>query len=395
MILPIRTSISPRRTPYTNYVLIVLNAAIFLLTYSPHIIRLGTHVIEEPLRLWAQQFMLTPTQPQIWQFVSYAFLHGSWEHIIFNMFFLYLFGNNVNDKLGNIGYTCFFLAGAVFSGIGHSFLSNAPVLGASGAVAAVTGAYLVLFPKTLVTILYWFIFIGTIDVSAIYFIGLKMILIDNIVVRSTPYVAYDAHLSGYTFGVIAMMLLLLTGLLGQSHSDLIATLRQMNRRRRYRDVTTDGYDPFKGAVRAKPVTSTEPKDSREKELHEEKILQFRNEVAAHINQRNLPQAANLYIELVYLDKENVLPERHQLDIANQLMSDGNFAQSAQAYEKFLNHYSKYEFIEQVQLMLGVLYSRYLNQPQKARQHLEKTRQKLSDPGQIQMCEDELAKLDKS
>ncbi len=395
MILPIRTSISPRRTPYTNYVLIAFNAVIFLLSYSPHMIRLGTHVVEEPLRFWAQQFMLTPTQPQIWQFVSYAFLHGSWEHIIFNMFFLYLFGNSVNDKLGNIGYTCFFLAGAVFSGIGHSLLSNAPVLGASGAVAAVTGAYLVLFPKTLVTILYWFIFIGTFDVPAIYFIGFKMILIDNIIVTSTPYVAYDAHLSGYAFGIVATMLLLLTGLLGQSHTDLIATLRQINRRRRYRDATADGYDPFKGSARAKHVSSTQSKDSREKTLHEEKIMQLRNEVVKHINQRNLPHAAKLYIDLVQLDEDNVMPERHQLDIANQLMSDGNFERSAHAYEKFLNHYSKYEFIEQVQLMLGVLYCRYLDQPQKAREYLEKAHQKLSDQGQIQMCENELSKLDRS
>lgn len=395
MILPIRTSISPRRTPYTNYVLIALNAVIFLLSYSPHTIRLGTHVVEEPLRFWAQQFMLTPTQPQIWQFVSYAFLHGSWEHIIFNMFFLYLFGNNVNDKLGNIGYTCFFLAGAVFSGIGHSLLSNSPVLGASGAVAAVTGAYLVLFPRTLVTILYWFIIIGTHDVPAIYFIGFKMILIDNIVVRSTPYVAYDAHLSGYAFGVAATMLLLLTGLLGQSQSDLIATIRQMNRRRRYRDATADGYDPFKGTVRAKHVSSTQSKDSREKQLHEEKVMDLRNEVVMHINQRNLPQAAKLYIDLAQLEEDNVMPERHQLDIANQLMSDGNFEQSALAYEKFLNHYSKYEFTEQVQLMLGVLYSRYLDQPEKAREHLEKAHQKLSNRGQIQMCENELSKLKKS
>ena len=61
-------------------------------------------------------------------------------HILGNMYFLYLFGNNVNDKLGNVGYTAFYLAGAIFSGIGHCLLSTSPVLGASGAVAAVTGA---------------------------------------------------------------------------------------------------------------------------------------------------------------------------------------------------------------------------------------------------------------
>ncbi|MHC4584056.1 MAG: rhomboid family intramembrane serine protease, partial [Planctomycetota bacterium] len=153
-----------------NYGLIAVNVLIFLLTFQPHENPAGYETI---LRPWAQQFQLIPVRPYLWQFVSYAFLHGGLMHIIGNMFFLYLFGNNVNDKLGNIGYLCFYLAGAVFSGIGHTvihFSSSAPTLGASGAVAAVTGAYLVLFPQTLITVLYWLIFIGMIEVPALYFI---------------------------------------------------------------------------------------------------------------------------------------------------------------------------------------------------------------------------------
>jgi len=193
IILPYRTNIWPRRTPYTNYALIAVNALIFFLEYQTHP---TTGNLE--FRPWVHQFMLTAVRPQLWQFVSYAFLHGGFMHIIGNMFFLYLFGNNVNDKLGNIGYLCFYLAGAVFSGIGHTVLhssSHIPTLGASGAVAAVTGAYLVLFPQTLVTILYWFFFIGVMEVPALYFIAFKMILIDNVIARYTPQVAYDAHLS--------------------------------------------------------------------------------------------------------------------------------------------------------------------------------------------------------
>ena len=95
-------------------------------------------------------FFLDPRMPQLYQFVSYAFLHGGWMHLIGNMLFLYIFGNNVNDKLGNVGYFLLYLGGAIFSGLGHALFSNSPVLGASGAVAAVTGAYMVLFPKTYV-----------------------------------------------------------------------------------------------------------------------------------------------------------------------------------------------------------------------------------------------------
>src|SRR4030042_4678527 len=139
MLLPLRTSIRPSRTPYANYALIALNTVIFLLTYWHRIDPYsGT---EEVLRPWAQHLMLTPLSPHLWQFVTYAFLLGGLLHIFFNMFFLYIFGNNVNDKLGNFGYVCFYLAGGVFSAVGHTLLNSNPVLGASGAVAAVTGAY--------------------------------------------------------------------------------------------------------------------------------------------------------------------------------------------------------------------------------------------------------------
>ena len=146
MILPYRTSIKPYRTPYVNYALIIVNVVIFILTY--HEYQIGTDL--EVLRPWAQPFRYEPRLPELWQFVTYAFLHGSFWHILGNMYFLYLFGNNVNDKLGNLGYLCFYLAGAVFSAIGHGIFQFSPVLGASGAVAAVTGAYLVLFPQTLI-----------------------------------------------------------------------------------------------------------------------------------------------------------------------------------------------------------------------------------------------------
>ncbi|MFH1882167.1 MAG: rhomboid family intramembrane serine protease, partial [Planctomycetota bacterium] len=217
MIIPYRTSIRLRRTPYANYALIAVNLFVFFLEYQTHPL---TGNLE--FRPWVQHFMLTGVRPQLWQFVSYAFLHGGLMHIIGNMFFLYLFGNNVNDKLGNIGYLCFYLGGAVFSGIGHILVSGADVLGASGAVAAVTGAYLVLFPQALISILYWFFFIGTIEVPALYFIGIKMILIDNVIAQSTAYVAYDAHLAGYAFGIAAMVVMLATGLISTSSFDLWA-----------------------------------------------------------------------------------------------------------------------------------------------------------------------------
>ena len=393
MFLPIRTSIRPRRTPYTNYVLIAVNVFIFLLTYHQHVNPYTREV--ELLRRWANQFMLDPRPGQLyhWQFISYAFLHGGLLHIIGNMFFLYLFGNNVNDKLGHVGYLCFYLAGAVFSGIGHILMSTAPVLGASGAVAAVTGAYLVLFPQTLITVLYWFFFIGVLEVPALYFIAFKMILFDNVIARYTPHVAYDALLAGYAFRIAAMIGLLAAGLISGSSFDLWAMIKRWNRRRQYRDAVSSGYNPFTGQTETRRIKAKEVK-SPAQQKKEEKTTKLRNEISTRVLEHNLPAAAEAYLELMAHDSEQILPRQQLLDIANQLAGDKKHAESAQAYEQFLNHYSNYEYAEQVELMLGILYSRYLNHAHLAIKHLEIAAKNLSDPAQLKMCQDELAKLKK-
>ncbi len=387
MLLPIRTSITPSKTPYANYALIVANVVLFLITFLPHLDpQTGT---PEILRPWAQPFMLTPARPFLWQFVTYAFLHGGLLHIIGNMFFLYIFGNNVNDKLGHIGYLCFYLAGAVFSAVGHSLLSPHPVLGASGAVAAVTGAYLVLFPQTLITVLYWFFVIGTMEVPALYFILIKLILIDNVIIAYTPEVAYDAHLTGYAFGVLSILLLLATGLMTSTHFDLWAMIRQWNRRRRYRDVVAAGYDPFTGLHERKRIKVKQTDKAPSSQSPE--IEQLRRQITSRIAERNLAEAANLYLHLLDLDAKQILPKQHLLDIANQLASENRRRQAVEAYESFITHYASYEYIEQVRLMLGIIYSRYLDKPDLAAKHLTAAEQKLSDPAQLKMCRDELAK----
>ena len=394
MLLPIRTSIKPRRTPYANYALIAVNVAIFLLSFFP-VESLGGET--EYIRHWANQFVLDPRPGHLflWQFVSYAFLHAGLMHIVGNMFFLYLFGNNVNDKLGHIGYISFYLAGAVFSGIGHTLLSSTSVLGASGAVAAVTGAYLVLFPQTLITVIYWFFFIGTMELPALYFIAFKLIIWDNMIeshLAPPVAIAYGAHLSGYTFGIGAMVVLLATHILSGSNYDLWAMIKLWNRRRRYRDVVSSSYDPYTGRrkIKVKEVIKSAAEQQKD-----EQIMQLRSDISGRMTQRNLPAAAELFIELMEQDSEQILPGKQLLDIANQLAGDNKHAESARAYEQFLSHYGTYEYAEQVELMLGIIYARYLNQPGPAEKHLQIAEKKLTDPGQLKMCRDELARIQKA
>lgn len=399
MLLPIDTSIRPRRTPYANYFLIIVNVLIFAVSmhavYDP---RSGARYLD--LRPWAEGFMLWPQRPQIWQFVTYSFLHSGQEmyilHLLGNMYFLYLFGNNVNDKLGHVGYICFYLAGAVFAGLGHALLHTHPVLGASGAVAAVTGAYLVLFPNTLISVFYWLFFIGTAEFRALYFIAFKMIIWDNMIEPklSARAVAYDAHLAGYLFGIFSILLLLSVKLIDSNHNDLWSMIRQWNRRRKFRDVVAGGYNPFGPSQRVrKPPAPPKAAYSKQAELREdEEITALRASIAEHLRRHDSSTAADLYLKLLDKDPAQVLPRQHQLDVANQLMASGKWAPAASAYEKFLANYSGHEHAEQVHLMLGLLYGRYLSDPPQAKSHLKTALEKLTDPNQIAMCKDELARL---
>jgi len=401
-ILPIRTNIWPRRTPYANYALILANIVIFAITYSPHIRIIDGYRFREPIRQWAEQYMLYPSGSAWYQFITYAFLHGGFLHIGFNMFFLYLFGNNVSDKLGTVKYLIFYFAGTVLSALGHiaigelygsaSIAGNVPLIGASGAVSAVIGAYLVFYPQTLVTVFYWFFFFGTIEVPALYLIAFKLIFVDNMLFRATHNVAHDAHLAGYAFGILAGLILLATGIVSVTGFDLWSMIKQWNRRRRYRDSVAGGADPFAGRQPAKQVKVKEVKKTAAQQEKEDKIANIRGEINSRVSQRNFSAAAELYMQLIGLDSDQLLSRQYLLDIANQLATEARYEAAAQAYEKFIRHYGNYEYIEQVELMLGLIYSRYLQRTEAALHYLEEAEKKLTDPGQLKMCKDELKKL---
>ncbi len=372
-----------------NYALIAINIVIFIAMYAGG---------QQAANKWASAYMLTPSYPYLWQFITYAFLHGSVMHVLGNMYFLYMFGNNVNDRLGNLGYLVFYLAGGVFSALGHILAASisgsgaaTPVLGASGAIAAVCGAYLVLFPQSLITIVYWFFIIGTMEIPALYLIIVKLIVIDNVISRSAANVAYDAHLGGYAFGIIAILLLRVLGLLSEDHFDLWSMIKQWNRRRVYRDVVAEGVDPFGGTV-SKKIEVKEVKSEAQQQT-EDRISSLRREVSTRLSEGNVASAADSYLRLAKEDDSQPLPRQAMLDIANQLMSSGNWVNAAQAYEKFLGYYGNYEFSEQVMLMLGIIYARYLSDPKKALEYLKKAVGKLPDQAQKKMCEDEIHRLE--
>jgi hypothetical protein len=236
-------------------------------------------------------------------------------------------------------------------------------------------------------VIYFFFFIGTFDLHAYFFIAIKMILIDNVLYRGASNVAYEAHLAGYAFGIIATFLLLAFKLLQGDHFDVWSMAKQWNRRREFRDIN-NGNDSEQSR---KWVKTKEVKSSAQ--IEKEKMINgLRAKISSLIYQKNLPEAADAYLDLTQIDIDHILPRQQQLDVANQFMSMGDWKAASKAYELFLTHYQNCQYSEQVELMLGVIYARYIHRPEKAVKYLKAARQKITDPGQKNMCDEELNKL---
>ena len=206
--LPIGDDDSARRiTPVVTYVLIALNALVFFLELNN-----GDAFIER----WAfvpRRFLADPVGDFPTLFTA-MFMHASWIHLLGNMLYLWIFGDNVEDRLGHGVYTVFYILcglGATFAQMAVSMGSNVPNLGASGAIAGVLGAYIMMFPRTRVSVL-----LGrtVVPMSALVVIGFWIVLqifsgIDSLAASSQTGggVAYMAHIGGFISGVILTFLL--------------------------------------------------------------------------------------------------------------------------------------------------------------------------------------------
>ncbi|MEX2139824.1 MAG: rhomboid family intramembrane serine protease [Pirellulales bacterium] len=157
---------------------------------------------------------LEPDRPEVLRSIfTCMFLHGSWMHLIGNMWFLYLFGNNIEDRLGHILFPIFYIAGGLLATAAHYAMytdSTVPVIGASGAVAAILGAYAVTYPFARVhTLVILFVFVTVIDLPAlavlgIWFLGQLMSFYGEVRFNMSGGVAFLAHIGGFVAGAIAM-----------------------------------------------------------------------------------------------------------------------------------------------------------------------------------------------
>ena len=216
--IPLRDTIQAKHYPIVNYTIIGLNIAVFLIEKSqgPRLEQFILTYGLVPARYSVPEISAYFTfGQQALALVSFMFLHGGFFHLLGNMWFLYIFGDNVEDRLGHYRYILFYLLCGWMSGLSHLFLnwhSQAPTIGASGAIAGVMGAYLILYPGAkILTLIPIFIIPLFVEIPAIVFLGfwfLFQFMSAAVSHAELGGVAWWAHIGGFIFGILFLKLFL-------------------------------------------------------------------------------------------------------------------------------------------------------------------------------------------
>jgi membrane associated rhomboid family serine protease len=220
-VFPIHDDNPTRTTAYVTYTLIAINILVFFHELSLAPLQLERFfqlysVIPRELTASLSGIPVNQPIPEPLTLVTSQFLHGSWPHILGNMLFLWIFGNNIEDQLGHVKYLIFYLACGALAALSQWFFSAQsaiPSLGASGAIAGVLGAYILRFPHARVrTLVFLGPFIVFPAIPAIFFLGIWFIQqslygVASLSVQSNigmenGGVAYFAHIGGFVFGAI-------------------------------------------------------------------------------------------------------------------------------------------------------------------------------------------------
>ena len=242
MLLPIGDEPNPRGTPWVNYALIAVNIGVFVVVTLPLMMR-GADP-DDPLtraflralieanpeadpaaiayhflrgRTAYDMFLLhwgyRPADPSVLALFSSMFLHGGWAHLLGNMLFLWIYGDNVEHAMGRLAYLGAYLLTGVLAAVGYGLLvsgadGNTPMVGASGAISGVLGFYFIWFPRNRVRLLFFPFFFFVWKLPARLVIGF-FVVIDNllpVLLSQQSGVAYGAHLGGFVAGVAGALL---------------------------------------------------------------------------------------------------------------------------------------------------------------------------------------------
>jgi len=332
---PLRDEYKVKRFPVVVISIISINCFVYFLTgYSPY------------YREIILKYGFIPAKPSLLTAITSMFLHGGILHLGFNMWYLFLTGDNIEDRWGRLNFLIFYIVGGIFSVFLYSVLiphqyDNIPLIGASGAIAAVLGAYTVLFPKALITFKYFFwliIFIkfGEFKLYASFWLALWFLqqafytfMTKKFLIASS--VAFAAHFAGFLYGMI------------------IGIGTKLFKEARYRENVTIGKNilfNMLGGEREKKLLTFE-------QMAE--VDELKNKIKENFEKERV-LASDYYVQLLnkYTEKA-VVDERMHFGIAKSLENQGKIDEAIECYKNFLLNYPFSKLADDALISLGKIY----------------------------------------
>lgn len=360
MFLPVGDQPNPPGTPYVNYILIALNVAVYLLISLPLSTRPadprdprlqeyidvvgqnlppGVSIREVARQVSAYDLVVfsygyRPADPSIVSLFTAMFLHGGFLHLFGNMLFLWIYGDNVEHRLGRLGYLFWYLATGVAATLFFAVLdrsSKFPMVGASGAISGVLGFYFLWFPHNLVRVWIFLFpfFMNVVALPARLVLGFFLV-IDNLLPflvsggRGTG-VAYGAHIGGFLTGLGAAWV--------------------MNQKQ-----VQKGAAEFRGATR---VPRASP----------------REEIGAALRESDYEKAAKLYFGLSSDESRRILAPDDSIALGNWLARNGHARPALTLYQRHLRDYPNGPGVAEAHAYAGLIQLHAFNEPAAAYQHL--------------------------
>jgi rhomboid family protein len=374
LILPIRTD-RPRIRP--AYLTIVLMVICTLVQIASRLIgdvpvTVGMQTVEEP-RLIVEYGLWGNHPEQLLNWLTHMFIHGDELHLIGNMLFLWIFGSLIEDAIRPWGLAALYVAGGVMAALAHILIStlfgdavDVPMVGASGAVAAIMGLFMLRFYKTQVEIFYWFYYVrGTFWVQSIwalaFWVGLEVI--DGVISAGQGSgVAHWAHVGGFAAGAAAAPFV---GGISAAKKEYITddpetnveyvrrSEQVMQAERALKADSGNGYLMRKLAQAYRYAGD-----------YEEATQTYQRCVYRFATRNMMDQAGEVYLELIEHNEAAVLPPEVQLKLAQHLESS-RITQAVWSYQFLARHHPTRPEGEHSLLRLAAIYSQTLNQPHEA------------------------------
>lgn len=389
MFFPYSDDNPTERFPFVNLTLIGANVLVFVVAFT-------SKNYDEFLHAYGYY----AAAPRLTAMLTSAFLHAGVEHLVGNMWFLWLYGDNVEDRLGHFFYLFFYLASAVAAAILQTLLStgggdSVPMVGASGAVAGVLAAYLIFHPWAKINFFYWifFFYAGVVQIPAFLVIGLwfaGQFALALLTHGQAAGIAYWAHLGGFGLGLAAAGLLRAAGWVG-----------------RPRDILLQGTESFRRALTSDPRPAAipdrpAPLGERMREglkvsrttVEQDRLQKAKQLLIRLIEARDLKQLPRYYSLFERRWPSQSLPERQQWQAGELLREAGRDVLALEAYRKVADGFPEGSYWASACLHAGRLYYLHRNYV-RARHYLEALLRQRPAAGEADEARAELKRIEKT